>query len=440
MTKPPATSLLPSADLFLEPPVPVGDEQIEFRCRLREAGGTDHPLWFRFPATLAATLTRRADPFVIATFIHAIKRIECLRVHAPISAGLVENLAEFQSAYTAFHGWPRREPVRIIATESVATSRTVVNQRGLTAFSGGVDSCFSVFRHSGLSALHPKRPLGGALIMHGFDIPLEQPHVFARAVDRARRLTDVAGLSLFTGATNLRILSAPWEDTFATGVAAALSFFAPAFGFGLIPSFQEWTHARLDHGSNPITDPLLSSDTFALVHDGAGFSRIDKLRHLTRWPAALQNLRVCWAGQQLHRNCGRCEKCLRTILMLKLCGVEAAPAFPSAFDPRALDQLVIRNQSGFDDFGALVAEAHRLGLREPWVAAAERALRRNRRASRLWRRGRSLAGLLPDHWRETLGRAGRRWLWREQRGASPATPLHVSSEHEPISLPARRTT
>lgn len=436
-----APAPLGPADLFLETPICVEGDAIEFACRLHEAG-TRRRIWFRFPTATASMLTRRADPFIIATFIYAMQRIDCLRVHGPVSEGLASNLAEFQSAYAAFHGLPARETLQIVAPQS-APEQPAPGFRGVSAFSGGVDSCFSVFRHSALSELQPQRPLAAALIMHGFDIPLDQSAVFARAVARARRLTDDAGVELFTGATNLRILPEPWEDTFATGVAAALSFFQPAFAFGLIPSFQEWGRARLDHGSNPITDPLLSSNSFGIVHDGAGYSRIDKIRHLTRWPAALQNLRVCWEGQRLDRNCGRCEKCLRTLLMLKLCGVAEPSAFP-AFDPRALDQLVIRNQSGFDDFGALIAEARRLGLRDPWVRRAERALRRNQRASRLWRRGRSLAALLPGAWRKALRRVGRRWLWRERRsaggtathkdatGAMPDTPApSLSAERTP---------
>jgi hypothetical protein len=438
------TSQLGPADLFLEAPACVDGDQIEFGCRLHEAGGTRRRIWFRFPAATASTLTRRADPFVIATFIYAMKRIDCLRVHGPISEGLVPNLAEFESAYAAFHGLPRRGPVQIVTSGSFADQRPTPRRRGLTAFSGGVDSCFSVFRHSTISDLRPKRPIAAALIMHGFDIPLGQPEVFARAAERARKLTDDAGIKLFSGATNLRILPEPWEDTFATGVAAALSFFQPAFAFGLIPSFQEWTRARLDHGSNPVTDPLLSSESFGIVHDGAGYSRIEKLRQLTRWPAALQHLRVCWEGPQLDRNCGQCEKCLRTILMLKLCGVTESPAFPSAFDPRLLDRLVIRNQSGLDDFGALIAEAHRLGLRESWVGHAERALRRNQRATRLWRRGRSFAALLPGPWREALRRAGHRWVWRERRAVGGLTTLKsttdATAETAPKPFPADRTT
>lgn len=400
-----------TADLFLDAPAGVGGDQIEFGGRLHEADGSRRRIWFRFPVSATSALTRRADPFVIATFIHAMKRIDCLRVHAPISEGLASNLAEFQSAYAAFHRLPGRGLLRIIAPTCSAEQQPVPARRGVTAFSGGVDSCFSVLRHSTLSDLQPKRPIAAALIMHGFDIPLDQPSVFARAVERARRLTDEAGIALFTGSTNLRLLAEPWEETFATGVAAALSFFQPAFAFGVIPSFQEWTRARLDHGSNPVTDPLLSSDSFGLVHDGAGYSRIEKLRQLTRWPAALQNLRVCWEGRQLDQNCGQCEKCLRTILMLRLCGVNEPPAFPGGFDSRALDQLVIRNQSGLDEFGTLIAEARRLGVRDPWVGKASRALRRNQRAAGLRRRGRSLATLLPASWSETLRRAGRHWLW-----------------------------
>jgi hypothetical protein len=396
-----------SLDLIIEPPCSAPDGRIEYGCRL-ESGGGSQRIWFRFPAAAARAITLRADPFVIATALHAAGRFSHVRIHGAVSDGLLANLADFHGAYAAFHRRPA-PALRYTAMQQAGPASHPAAPVGLTAFSGGVDSCFTVFRHTSLSPLGPKRPLGAALMMHGFDIPLDQPDVFARSADRSRRLTDDAGLELLIGATNLRILPVPWEDCFSTAVAASLSFFQPRYAYGLVPSFQDWTHVHFDHGSNPLTDPLLSSLAFAVVHDGTGFGRIEKLRALTGWPAALRHLRVCWQGAELDRNCCRCEKCLRTMLMLRLCGVKECEAFPEPLDVRHLDSLVIKNQSGLDEFAYLLAEARRLGLNEPWIEPTRRAWRRNRRQRALRRRGRALAELLPPSLQRVLWRGRQRW-------------------------------
>lgn len=411
-----------SADLLVVPPTRISGEQIEFSCRLAEPGRLTRTIWFRFPSADEPLLTRQADPFVIATLTYAMGRFDRLRVHGAVSEGLVQNLSDFQNAFAAFRRGAGYRPVEIVAdyTQPAASPRR--EPLGITAFSGGVDSCFSVYRNTRLSKLTPKRLIGATLMMHGFDIPLDQPEVFADSVKRARALTDDAGLQLFTAETNLRTLSVPWLDTFATAVAASLSFFQESHAFGLVPSFQEWDRARMDHGSNPLTDPLLSSWTFPIIHDGASFGRIDKLRHLSHWPTAIRNLRVCWQGQRLDRNCCRCEKCVRTMLMFRLCGVTHAEAFPHDLTPREIERMIIRSQSGLDEFEYLLEEAQRAGIDEPWTRATARMVRRSRRCQRLWQRGQALANVIPDGVRDTLRDLGHRWLWRSRPTERPAAP------------------
>jgi hypothetical protein len=413
----PAPSPVRSADLFVETPSPTNDDRIEFACRLVEAKSTRR-LWFRFPRANASMLSTRADPFVLATLVYAMGRLDRLHVHGTVSDGLFANLADFQDAFASFQR-QSPAPIEFSADEIAPAPRRGSDAGGITAFSGGVDSCFSAFRHTSLSPLAPKRPLRAALMMHGFDIPLARQAVFERAAERSRRMIDDAGLTFFAGSTNLRELPVPWEKTFATAVAASLSFFHPAFSFGLVPSCHDWSHAHFDNGSNPVTDPLLSSFSYQIIHDGTRYGRIEKLRHLGRWPAALRDVRVCWQGQELDRNCCRCEKCLRTMLMLRVAGVPDAPAFPEPIDLGAVERVSIRSKGGLDEFDYLLSEARRLDLREPWIAPAERALSRNRRARAFREAARSVAHALPPSLRDLAARPGRRLFGQP----SPPSPL-----------------
>jgi|GEM_PF-712823 len=410
-----------SAEIFVETPQTVSGDQLEFACRLVEPASTRR-IWFRFPRASEPRLTRRADPFVLATVVHLLGRVDRLHVHGAVSDGLFANLADFRDAFASFQKQPL-SPISFSADEIVAPAARGPEFGGITAFSGGVDSCFSAFRHTPLSTLTPKRPLRAALMMHGFDIPLADDAIFQRAAERSRRMIDETGLSFFTGATNLRELPVPWEKTFAAAVAASLSFFQPAYSFGLVPSCHDWTHAHFENGSNPVTDPLLSSASYQIIHDGTRFGRIAKLRHLAEWPTALREVRVCWQGHQLDRNCCRCEKCLRTILMLRVAGVTDAPAFPEPLDLRAVENVVIRSKGGLDEFDYLLSEARRAGLREAWIRPAENALRRNRRNWLLRHKARAFAQSLPPSLQHFAQRTAQHLKTQNITARSTVAPL-----------------
>lgn len=410
-----------TAELFVDPPRTAPDGQIEFGSRYVESSGASWPIWFRFPAAQAEIISRRADPFVIALLIHAMGRVERLTVHGTVSDGLLPNLADFQAAYNAFHrGIAGPTPMAIQATDTAPATVPARAGRGIGAFSGGVDSCFTVFRHTALSSLQPKRQLGASLMMHGFDIPLAEVDVFARAVERSRRLTDDAALTLHTGTTNLRTLPIKWEDIYASAVAACLSFFQPLYSFGLVPSFQDWAHTKFTFGSSPLTDPMLSSLAFPIVHDGATFGRLEKLRHLAQWPGAMRHLRVCWQGEQKDRNCCRCEKCLRTMLMLELAGVTHADAFPLPLDLDAVGRLVIKGANALEEQTYLLEEARRRGITAPWVKFVARSVSRNHRRQRVWRAGKAMKSFMPSPLQDGLRYAATRLLWQKPVGAAPA--------------------
>jgi len=69
-----------------------------------------------------------------------------------------------------------------------------------------------------------------------------------------------------------------------------------------------------------------------IVHDGAGYSRTEKVVEIATHKTATRVLKVCWQGQETFKNCGNCEKCIRTQLNFLAAGVSHAPCFDFAFD------------------------------------------------------------------------------------------------------------
>jgi hypothetical protein len=81
-----------------------------------------------------------------------------------------------------------------------------------------------------------------------------------------------------------------------------------------------------------VLDPLWSTETLTVVHDGCEMGRIDKVRFMAESQLVLDTLRLCPAY-----NCGRCIKCLPTIIDLLQAGaLDRCATLPHEVD---VDQL-----------------------------------------------------------------------------------------------------
>jgi hypothetical protein len=88
--------------------------------------------------------------------------------------------------------------------------------------------------------------------------------------------------------------------------------------------------------SHPDLDPLWSCERVQFLHDDTSIRRIDQVFFLAERPLALRHLRVCQHNRSELLNCGRCTKCLRTMVSLRLAGAsDRATTFP----PLDLDLL-----------------------------------------------------------------------------------------------------
>jgi hypothetical protein len=73
-------------------------------------------------------------------------------------------------------------------------------------------------------------------------------------------------------------------------------------------------------GSHWKLDPLWSSARLRVHHCGAHLWRTQKLQAIMDHPLVQRHLRVCWEHRSPAMNCGRCEKCLRTQIILARAG------------------------------------------------------------------------------------------------------------------------
>jgi len=287
---------------------------------------------FETEEQFAGGLSCNPDAFLVAAIVpalwHGEKRVLVEGEICPeLRDGLLMVLAVLR------HWYPTLRPLKIDAKARPGLLAGKGAERTAFFFTGGVDS-LSTLRGNRLNfpRTHPSSIKDGIFL---FGLDMDKAETFKNVVNYLTPLARDAEVTLVPIYTNERYLDEDWLfwiDAFEGAVLAAaahalahrvnLAFIASSFD---IPNL----HSLASH---PLLDPNYSSREVRIRHDNAALSRLEKTRILAGWDTALKHLRVCnrvetYSEQQF--NCGRCEKCLRTMLALYYWdALDKAPAFP----------------------------------------------------------------------------------------------------------------
>lgn len=291
--------------------------------------GFPETLWFRFPAD--SDPIADADPFVVALLLLGMQLKENIEVRGTVSRKLVLGLAEYQRR---FHSWyPDRFHIIRISPASFRDDENLETASGVgVAFSGGVDSFYSF--------LQLRQNITHALFMAGFDMPLNLVESIRSLTSSFETMMSERDVRFIHGNTNVRgfVNTVDWTNAHGTALAASALFFKHIFGNFIIPSsYTEGSYPKW--GTHPDLDPLLSTEGLQFSHHGANADRVTKLQVISKCPDSFHRLRVCWIQDLGLKNCGECEKCVRTMIALSI--IDALPSY-ATFTPGALTGRKIR--------------------------------------------------------------------------------------------------
>ena len=345
--------------------IQVGDEHMElyFRCS-------------QGPLSLSSA------PFVLSMLLPAMKLGASVCASSPLSAQLMTVqetlqriiLADFPSLRHALVGPPAGDS----ATPSPAAQP---DERGVFIFfSGGVDSFYTLLEH--------QQEISHCVFVHGFDTLLANAGVRARNVQAMREATAELGKPLIEIETNYRSCVdrfAPWEHGSATiaqcAIACALS---PQFGRGYVAQNYDY----LGFLRRPGIEPNYRLGDMEVVQDGLDCLRLDKTIRIATSETAMRWLRVCWQNKRLAYNCGRCEKCLRTMIALHLAGaLSRCRTFNQPIDLQRVRYLDFGNSMYF--WPELLAELERRAADADLAEAVRDSI--GWASTPLWLRGRLAA-------------------------------------------------
>ncbi|RYF55230.1 MAG: hypothetical protein EOO27_21615, partial [Comamonadaceae bacterium] len=221
------------------------------------------------------------------------------------------------------------------STETTTAKSPEVDARGVGCFfSGGVDSFYTALKH--------QDEITHLIIIHGLDISLSNDALWEETVDRARTMAADLGKELIEVRSNARHLHAKhgphWQKQAHGAFLAHVSLLlSPHLRKVYIPASDDDSHPISPLGTHPDLDPLWSSSDVEIVHDGIEADRVDKLTHLKNSQVAMNHLRVCWFNLASKYNCGKCEKCLRTMISLHIAGAAGrCQSLPQRIPTRAV--------------------------------------------------------------------------------------------------------
>ncbi|WGM88492.1 MAG: hypothetical protein NUK63_06090 [Candidatus Bathyarchaeum tardum] len=222
--------------------------------------------------------------------------------------------------------------IRMFVTKKIVNNLS--HERNAMLFSGGLDSTCSYVECKN------KKPI--LIVIWGADIPLGQKKFWEKVKKKNMQFAEAENAEIKFVKSNIRgllnetnitrkfgkfCMDQSWwgavQHGFSSlGLCAPLTvtehigniFIASSWNPVLLKSGKPW-------GSHPVTDNKMSWANTKVIHHGDTLSRQEKIRYVLKEHIKVQQhyptIRVCYS-QFEELNCGKCEKCLRTITGLLL--------------------------------------------------------------------------------------------------------------------------
>jgi hypothetical protein len=406
--------------------VPAG---VRASARVEWEDGDRAPLtlWFEREGEAADEVRLAAEAFLLACAIPAFGRGERrVAIDGTVCPRLRDGLSAAIDLLATWYGDRSVSPV-IEPSRGFASPPKAPAPRAAVLLSGGVDSFELLVRNragfspSDASSFRDAIHISGL----GYTGPPGSPaveSVVERSRNAAAAIAAAAGARLVAIRTNIVEIEPTYEffnrRSYGSAFLAAVHLFAGTVTSASFASAHFLSAGPIPSGSHPSLDPLFSTDAVEIRHEGADRSRLEKVGAIAR-DAALPHLFVChsWPAPDAP-NCGRCEKCLRTMAELLVCGaLDRAESFPGGtLTAEAISSAVLRDDSALF-WAPLVAPLLRAGHTDLARAAARLTAAADRRKA--WLSGNGWKGVVRQLDRRLLGghgmRLGRRIFRRASR-------------------------
>jgi len=164
-------------------------------------------------------------------------------------------------------------------------------------------------------------------------------------INSIRNISNLFEAEIIEVKTNIRSVTAkyaPWSLTHGGALASVGLLFSKLISEVYISSSRTTNQLR-PWGTHPEIDSLWSTNGCKFIHFGVETSRLEKVRYISNYPEVHSSLKVCYENPNEEYNCGRCDKCIRTMVSLEIVGsLEKVTTFPK-IDFSSLSNVRLHN-------------------------------------------------------------------------------------------------
>ncbi|MBW3020093.1 hypothetical protein KY334_02245 [Candidatus Woesearchaeota archaeon] len=297
---------------------------IEFETR-KEFSET---LWFEFDKEYSKYISKNSNGFVANMMLLAMYLKEDIKVKGKISPKLEYGLKQVQKYFSFWkvtdfqYGFPKKFHEIKIIPEGYTIEKTK-GEGALCTFSGGVDSFYTLYKHLPENQPYPPHRITHCLNLNGFNKTLNDEVIkyYNLRLKRLKKMENRNNLKIISVTSNFQDFYKRYKAFSPCHYGVTLSsvalFLTPLVSRFYIASSYEYSTFKPE-GSNPITDPMMSTETLEVIHYDCSKSRIDKAIAISQWEETYENLMVCFSEKEF--NCCECDKCIRTMITLQLAG------------------------------------------------------------------------------------------------------------------------
>lgn len=300
-------------------------------------------VWYSVSNTYGGGLAiERADAFLLLVLHIAMKTGQDVQVNAPVSSKLLFNIENtiqplFIKAY---------DDVKHVNIKAKAVGRAEWNTNAVgCCCSLGVDSFSSFLKHMDNGVIDGYKITHLTLFNCGQlgDTDLKGAENNLReTINNLKPFAEDVGLPIVAVNSNVNELYLKYDVTLlqsfvlrTASCALALQKLFSKYVYSSSYSVSDFLMSSEDESHMEAAfAPLLGSENLEFILSNPAMTRVEKTAYLSAHPITSKYLDVCWAAQwaygfvnnqsvfneKVNKNCGKCDKCLRTILTLDLLG------------------------------------------------------------------------------------------------------------------------
>jgi hypothetical protein len=306
---------------------PSGDDSVVRSVEVETASSDTTTITVTVPHEFSPADQAEVNGPLGLALLMAMRAGEDLHLDGLVDPGLYARLGEIREIYRAYD--------RTLHPAAVTVRGLLERHRAPSPLTGvylsrGVDSMYAAARaRSAVGALDCAIFIDALVPGNGRAVRAEE----LRLVGEASKLL---GLPLIVVEAPLRRWTDgvfDWADASGAGLAWVGHELSGGLGRVVIPSSDSVNVLASTCGSSPALDPLFSSGSMTIEHGFVSRTRLGKVQWLAEHrPDLLPLLKVCLTDDRAD-NCGRCIKCLHTMVCLRAAGVLAqASQFPPDLD------------------------------------------------------------------------------------------------------------